>query len=91
MRHHPNVKSGIDHFKRRFTRTGKDKTNCSKDEYVRVFVKVGQILRPGIDIDDLGKIIQEEFDNDCRERKRKTITKTNEDGEEVKEVKLLLK
>ena len=59
---------------------------CSKDEYVRVFVRVGQILRPGIDIDDLGKIIQEEFDADCREKKKKVISKTNEDGEEVKEI-----
>ena len=59
---------------------------CSKDEYVRVFVRVGQILRPGIDIDDLSKIIQEEFDNDCREKKKKIVQKINEDGEEVKEV-----
>ena len=84
LRNHPNVKSGIEQFLRRFTRTGKDKKNCPKEEYVRVFVRVGQILRPGIDIDDLGKIIQEEFDNDCRERKRKPVKKTDEDGEPIK-------
>ena len=43
---------------------------CSKDEYCRVFIKVGQILRPGIDTDDLAKIIREDFDSDCQDRKK---------------------
>ena len=43
---------------------------CSKDEYCRVFIKVGSILRPGIDTDDLAKIIREDFDNDSQERKK---------------------
>ena len=51
---------------------------CSKDEYCRVFIKVGQILRPGIDTDDLAKIIREDFDSDSQEKK-----KTKKEGEEV--------
>ena len=68
LRTHPNVKAGIENFLKNFQRTGKDKV-CSKDEYCRVFIKVGQILRPGIDIDELGKIIREDFDSDCQDRK----------------------
>ena len=81
LRSHPNVKSGIETFMKRFTRSGTTKL-CTKDEYVRVFVRVGQILRPGIDIDDLGKIIREDFDNDCREKKR---PRQPVEGEELKE------
>ena len=66
---------------KRFTRPGNSKI-CSKDEYVRVFIRVGQILRPGIDIDDLGKMIREDFDNDCREKKKRPKL---EDGEEPKD------
>ena len=40
LRHHPNVKSGIEQFMKRFTRPGKT-LMCPKDEYVRVFVRVG--------------------------------------------------
>ena len=69
LRTHPNVKAGIDHFLKNFQLTGKDKV-CSKDEYCRVFIKVGQILRPGIDIEDLQKIIREDFDSDSQEIKK---------------------
>ena len=34
---------------------------CSFDEYFKVFVKLGMILRPGIDSDDLVKIIRNDF------------------------------
>ena len=46
----------------------------SKDEYFRVFINVGMILRPGIDADDLQKIIKEEFDNDTSDTKQLFIT-----------------
>ena len=42
--------------------------NITKDEYIRVFINVGMILRPGIDADDLQKIIKEDFDNDSADR-----------------------
>ena len=48
--------------------------NISKDEYFRVFINVGMILRPGIDADDLQKIIKEEFDNDTSDNKVLFVT-----------------
>ena len=40
LRTHPNVRAGIDTFMKRFTRNNTTKI-CTKDEYVRVFVRVG--------------------------------------------------
>ncbi len=40
----------------------------SKEEYFRVFVKVGMILRPGIEADELTKFIKEDFDNDSQDK-----------------------
>lgn len=40
----------------------------TKDEYFRVFLSVGMILRPGIEADDLQKIIKEDFDNDSMDK-----------------------
>ena len=40
----------------------------TKDEYFRVFINVGMILRPGIEADDLQKIIKEDFDNDSMDK-----------------------
>jgi hypothetical protein len=31
-------------------------------------VKIGMVLRPGIELDDLTKIIKEDFDNDCTDK-----------------------
>lgn len=33
-----------------------------------IFINVGMILRPGIDADDLQKIIKEDFDNDSADK-----------------------
>ena len=46
-------------------------------------MKVGQILRPGIDTDELAKIIREDFDVDCMPRKKRRKAAEGEDGEEV--------
>ncbi len=43
--------------------------HVAKEEYFRVLINVGMILRPGIDADDLQKIIKEEFDNDTSDNK----------------------
>jgi hypothetical protein len=40
----------------------------TKDEYFRVFISVGMILRPGVEADDLQKIIKEDFDNDSMDK-----------------------
>jgi hypothetical protein len=42
----------------------------SRDEYFRVFINVGMLLRPGIDADDLQKIIKEEFEADTSDTKQ---------------------
>ena len=76
LRTHPNVKAGIENFMKNFRKEG-SKGMISKDEYCRVFIKVGQILRPGIDTDELAKIIREDFDSDCQEKK-----KSKKEGEE---------
>ena len=54
---------------------------CTKDEYCKVFMKVGQILRPGVDTDELAKIIREDFDSDTQPRKRRK-RQTGEDDDE---------
>ena len=46
-------------------------------------MKVGQILRPGIDTDELAKIIREDFDVDCMPRKKRRKAVEGEDGEEA--------
>ena len=51
----------------------------TKDEYFRVFVNVGMVLRPGIEADDLQKIIKEDFDNDCLDRNPTLGSGGNED------------
>ena len=59
------VKTAIDGFARdQFERQGGKNPVITKEEYFKVFVKIGMILRPGIDADDLTKLIKEDFDND---------------------------
>ena len=41
---------------------------CTKEEYFRVFVKIGMILRPGIDADELQKVIKEDFEMDSLDK-----------------------
>ena len=66
------VIDAINDFMTEFKKNGQG--NVSKDEYFRVFINVGMILRPGIDADDLQKIIKEEFDNDTSDNKVLFIT-----------------
>ena len=54
---------------------------CNKDEYCKVFMKVGQILRPGIDTDELAKIIREDFDSDTQPRKRRKRQSADDEDE----------
>ena len=63
------VKTAIDNFQReQFERTSGKNPVVSKEEYFKVFVKIGMILRPGIDADDLTKLIKEDFENDSMEK-----------------------
>jgi len=60
--------------------------NTSKEEYFKVFMKIGMILRPGIEADDLQKIIREDFETDAQEIKKEIeIDPEDPDGEKKKE------
>ena len=43
--------------------------HVSREEYFRVFIGVGMLLRHNIDMDDLQKIIKEEFEADTSDTK----------------------
>jgi len=63
------VKEAIEKFAKEFQWTGPSSNRVvSKEEYFRIFVKVGMILRPGIDSDELTKFIKEDFDNDSQDK-----------------------
>ena len=47
----PIVKEAIDDFMTEFSLN--NQRQCTKEEYFKVFMKVGMILRPGIEADDL--------------------------------------
>ena len=66
LRNNDVVVEAIKDFFAEFKRNGQGHVN--KDEYFKVFINVGMILRPGIDADDLQKIIKEDFDNDSMDR-----------------------
>ena len=71
LKDNPRVREAIlDFATKQFNLTGAAKL-CAKDEYVKVFMKVGQILRPGIDTEDLVKVIREDFESDSQPRKRR--------------------
>ena len=55
-------------------------SNSTKDEYIKTFMKVGQVLRPGIDTEELAKMIREDFESDTQPRKRRK--RKQEDDEE---------
>ena len=42
---------------------------CSKEEYYKVFMRIGMILRPGIEADDLQRIITDDFNEDANDKK----------------------
>ena len=44
------------------------KDKCSKEEYFKVFMRIGMILRPGIEADDLQRIIRDDFEQDAADK-----------------------
>ena len=77
----PRVREAIMNFVQlQFQLVGSAK-QCSKDEYCKKMMIAGQILRPGIDTDDLAKIIREDFDQDTQPRKKRK-KKTEDDDED---------
>ena len=83
LKENPRVREKIlDFVQKQFSLQGNAKL-CTKDEYCKVFMKVGQILRPGIDTDELAKVIREDFDVDCMPRKKRRRAAEGEEGEEA--------
>ena len=70
----------VDFVGNHFVLTGGSNRLCTKDEYIRTLMKVGQVLRPGIDTEELAKLIREDFESDTQPRKRRK--KKQEDGDE---------
>ena len=60
------VKEAINDFMGEFQKNAQG--DVSKEEYVKVFMKIGMILRPGIEADDLQKIVKEDFELDSMDK-----------------------
>ena len=85
LRMNPNVRQAINTFiTNNFNLPNTTVKYISKDEYIKVFVQVGTILRPGLDTDQLMDFIRDDFDSDCQPKKsliKKNKPSTGEDGE----------
>ena len=78
----PIVKEAIDDFMTEFQRN--NQLQCTKEEYFKVFMKVGMILRPGIEADDLQRIVKEDFELDSMDQFQPPEQK-GEDQDNLKE------
>ena len=58
---------------------------CSKEKYVEILMRVGTILRPGINTDELDKLIREDFESDQQPRKRRKRRGADDEDEEQPE------
>ena len=60
------IRNAIEEFMKSFslTRDG----NCTKEEYFKVFMSVGTILRPDIEADNLNVLIKEDFEHDSEDK-----------------------
>ena len=66
LKEHPVVQEGIKDFMSEFQTNHKGE--CSKEEYFKIFMKIGTILKPGIEADDLNRIIKEDFEMDSMDK-----------------------
>ena len=66
LKGHPVVQEGIKDFMSEFQTNHKGE--CSKEEYFKIFMKIGTILKPGIEADDLNRIIKEDFEMDSMDK-----------------------
>ena len=66
LRENPVVVEAIKEFMQEFHVNGQG--HCSKEEYFKVFMKIGTILKPGIEADDLNRIIKEDFEMDSMDK-----------------------
>ena len=73
LRTNPNVRAAITKFaSENFAFSGGANKFITKEEYMKVFVQVGTILRPGMDTDQLMEFIRDDFESDCQPKKRLT-------------------
>jgi len=56
--------------------------NCTKEEYIKVFMKIGLILRPDIEAADLERIIKEDWEIDSADK----LVINDDDKEDQKKV-----
>ena len=78
------VEEAINDFMKEFKMNSQGQV--SRDEYFRVFINVGMLLRPGIDADDLQKIIKEEFEADTSDSKQMFVSEEDQKEQAEKEM-----
>ena len=67
LKDHHIVRNAIEEFIQKAFTTTRD-GNCTKEDYFQVFMKIGVILRPGIEADNLNALIKEDWEHDCEEK-----------------------
>ena len=53
---------------RNFKLKGSEPRKCSKDEYCKVFMKVGLILRPGVREEELSRTLEDDWKHDAKRK-----------------------
>jgi hypothetical protein len=87
LMHNDVVVDAINDFMKEFKMNSQGQV--SRDEYFRVFINVGSLLRPGIDADDLQKIIKEEFEADTQDNKQLFVTEDEQKEAADREAKAI--
>ena len=83
LKTNPLVKEAINDFMNEFQRNNLG--HCSKEEYFKIFMKIGTILRPSIDADELQKLVREDFEMDSMDKfVPPNIEKTDDEKEDLK-------
>ena len=80
----PSIRTAImDFVGHHFMLQGGSNKLCTKDEYIRSFMKVGSVLRPGIDTDELAKMLREDFESNTQPRKRRKKKAEDDEDQEA--------
>ena len=53
------------------------KGEITKDNYSKMFMRIGMILRPGFEADELQKTVRDDFEMDCLDEKKDDENKEN--------------
>ena len=69
LKENPVVSAAIADFLTMFQKTGPSSNRViPKEEYFRVFMHIGMILRPGVEHEELSGLVKKDFDDDCMDR-----------------------